>query len=48
MSGNGFQGSPEHQDWIESGGRDEDESHYYNKWNRRMEKELMDRKMKDK
>jgi hypothetical protein len=35
MSGR-FEDSPEYEDWIESGGRDEDYSHYYNKWERRM------------
>lgn len=34
MSG-GFQDSPEYEEWIESGGRDEDYSYYYNKWERR-------------
>ena len=32
----GFVGSPEHDDWIESGGRDEDHDHYYQKWHRRV------------
>ena len=31
-----FEDSPEHEDWIqETGGRDEDHSRYYNKWQRR-------------
>ena len=29
---NGFKNSPEYDDWIESGGRDEDYEYYYNKW----------------
>lgn len=32
----GFEGSPEYDDWIESGGRDEDRSYYYQKWQRRL------------
>lgn len=32
----GFKDSPEYDDWIESGGRDEDYSDYYNKWHRRV------------
>lgn len=32
----GFEGSPEYDDWIESGGRDEDRSYYYQKWQRRV------------
>lgn len=35
MSGR-FEDSPEYDDWIESGGRDEDYSYYYNKWERRV------------
>lgn len=32
----GFIGSPEYDDWIEeTGGRDEDYSEYYGKWERR-------------
>lgn len=30
-----FENSPEYDDWIESGGRDEDYEYYYNKWQRR-------------
>lgn len=30
-----FKNSPEYDDWIESGGRDEDYEYYYNKWFRR-------------
>ena len=37
MSG-GFVGSPEHEEWIESGGRDEDYNRYYEKWQRRVNK----------
>lgn len=33
-----FEQSPEYDDWIESGGRDEDYSRYYNKWHRRVNK----------
>lgn len=36
MSNSGFIGSPEYEDWIESGGRDEDYGYYYNKWERRI------------
>ena len=32
----GFTGSPEWEDRIESGGRDEDYSDYYQKWQRRV------------
>ncbi len=32
----GFKGSPEWEDWIQSGGRDEDYSYYYEKWHRRV------------
>jgi len=35
MSGR-FEDSPEHEDWIESGGKDEDYSYYYQKWERRV------------
>ena len=31
-----FEQSPEYEDWIESGGRDEEYSYYYNKWDRRV------------
>ena len=34
----GFKGSPEWHEWIESGGRDEDYSDYYNKWQRRTQR----------
>lgn len=37
MSG-GFVGSPEHEEWLESGGRDEDYNRYYEKWQRRVNK----------
>ncbi len=30
-----FENSPEYDNWIESGGRDEDYEYYYNKWQRR-------------
>lgn len=30
-----FENSPEYDDWIKSGGRDEDYEYYYNKWQRR-------------
>ena len=36
MSDDGFKNSPEYDDWIESGGRDEDYSYYYEKWHRRV------------
>jgi hypothetical protein len=32
----GFVGSPEHDDWIESGGKDEDYNYYYQKWHKRV------------
>lgn len=32
---NSFKGSPEHQDWEESGGQDEEESEYRQKHDRR-------------
>ena len=32
----GFNGSPEHEDWIDSGARDEEYEHYYNKWDLRV------------
>lgn len=32
----GFKNSPEYDEWIESGGRDEDYSYYYQKWERRV------------
>ncbi|MGJ0577186.1 hypothetical protein ACR71G_03495 [Xenorhabdus bovienii] len=31
-----FEDSPEFDEWIEKGGRDEEESDYYNDWHRRM------------
>lgn len=31
-----FKGSPEEEDWIQSGGRDEDYDYYYEKWYRRV------------
>lgn len=31
-----FEDSPECEDWLESGGRDEDHSYYYNMWDRRV------------
>lgn len=34
-----FEDSPEHDEWEQSGGRDEDHSEYYNDWHRRMRKE---------
>lgn len=33
---NSWENSPEYEEWIESGGRDEDYSYYYNKWDRRV------------
>lgn len=33
-----FEHSDEYDDWIESGGRDEDRSEYYNKWHRRTQR----------
>jgi hypothetical protein len=42
----GFKGSPEHEDWIQSGGKDEDYSYYYNKWHRRITSQLPPPKMK--
>lgn len=36
MSDNSWENSQEYEDWIESGGRDEDYSYYYNKWDRRV------------
>lgn len=30
-----FKDSPEYDDWVESGGRDEDYSDSYNEWHRR-------------
>ena len=36
MSNAEFKNSPEYDEWIESGARDEDYSHYYNKWARRV------------
>lgn len=36
MSSNRWEDSPEHDEWIEKGGRDEDYSYYYNKWDRRV------------
>ena len=36
MSDNSWENSPEYDAWIESGGRDEDYSDYYNKWDRRV------------
>lgn len=36
MSDQSFESSPEYDDWVESGGRDEEYSDYYNKWNRRV------------
>jgi hypothetical protein len=35
MSDDGFKNSPEYEDWIQSGGRDEDYNEYYQKWQRR-------------
>jgi len=35
MSAETFENSPEYDEWIESGGRDEERSEYYNKWHRR-------------
>lgn len=35
MASNRWEDSPEHEEWIESGGRDEDYEHYYQKWERR-------------
>lgn len=37
MSGS-FENSPEYDAWIESGGRDEDYSYYYEKWHRRTQR----------
>lgn len=36
MSSNRWEDSPEYEKWIEKGGRDEDYSYYYNKWDRRV------------
>ena len=36
MSDEAFKNSPEYDKWIESGGRDEDYSYYYNAWHRRV------------
>lgn len=33
---NRWEDSPEHEEWIESGGRDEDYARYYAKWERRV------------
>ncbi|MER2910078.1 hypothetical protein [Morganella morganii] len=40
-----FEDSPEYDDWIqETGGRDEDYSDYYNKWERRKRIESLRKK----
>lgn len=40
-----FEDSPEYEDWIqETGGRDEDHSEYYNKWERRKRTESLRKK----
>ncbi|WP_276329611.1 MULTISPECIES: hypothetical protein [Aeromonas] len=40
-----FEHSPEYEDWIEeTGGRDEEYSEYYNKWERRVRKEEMSKR----
>ncbi len=31
----GFKNSPEYDEWQQNGGRDEEESRYYNQWHRR-------------
>lgn len=36
MASNRWEDSPEHEEWIEQGGRDEDYAYYYNKWDRRV------------
>jgi hypothetical protein len=36
MVDNSWDSSPEKEDWIESGGRDEDYNYYYQKWHRRV------------
>lgn len=35
---NGFENSPEHDEWEQSGGRDSDRSEYYNQWHRRTQR----------
>jgi hypothetical protein len=36
MSEETFENSPEHDEWIETGGRDEEYSEYYQAWARRI------------
>lgn len=37
-----FEDSPEYDDWIdETDGRDDARSHYYNKWERRKQRESL-------
>lgn len=38
MSDAAFKRSQEYDDWVESGGRDEEYSDYYNKWHRRTQR----------
>lgn len=35
MSYPDWKNSPEYDEWVESGGRDEDFEYYYNKWERK-------------
>lgn len=39
MSPNSWDDSSEKEDWIESGGGDEDYDRYYQKWHRRVNKD---------
>jgi len=41
MSNDSWENSPEYDTWVQSGERDEDRSHYYNLWNKRVQTELL-------
>lgn len=36
MPDNSFENSQEREDWLDSGGRDEELSEYYNDWSKRV------------
>ena len=44
MANDSWENSPEYDDWIESGGRDEDYDYYYQKWARRVLRPQISRK----
>lgn len=39
MAAERFEDSPEYDEWVQNGGRDEEHDEYYQDWHRRMRRE---------